>query len=105
METYRCLFFVGGEDVASSVTQIWYSLCLSDVDSRLVISRLQELVEASSLEELTKGTMKMNQGHFQRLVEVWRTWLDLSTRQGDWITEARNKRFTSFDAQEGMNLY
>ena len=105
METYRCLFFVGGEDVASSVTQIWYSLGLSDVDSRLVISRLQELVEASSLEELTKGTMKRNQGHFQRLVEVWRTWLDLSTRQGDWITEARNKRFTSFDAQEGMNLY
>ena len=72
---------------------------------RLVISRLQELVEASSLEELTKGTMKMNQGHFQRLVEVWRTWLDLSSRQGDWITEARNKRFKSFDAQEGMDLY
>ena len=75
------------------------------MDYRLVISRLQELVEASSLEELTKGTMKMNQGHFQRLVEVWRTWLDLSSRQGDWITEARNKRFTSFDAQEGMDLY
>ena len=100
-----CSFFVGGEEVASSVTQIWYSLRLSDMVYRLVISRLQELVEASSLEELTKGTMKMNQGHFQRLVEVWRTWLDLSSRQGDWITEARKKRFTSFDAQEGMNLY
>ena len=105
METYRCLFFVGGEEVASSVTQIWYSLRLSDMVYRLVISRLQELVEASSLEELTKGTMKMNHGHFQRLVEVWRTWLDLRTRQGDWITEARNKRFTSFEAQEGMDLY
>ena len=100
-----CSFFVGGEEVASSVTQIWYSLRLSDMVYRLVISRLQELVEASSLEELTKGTMKMNQGHFQRLVEVWRTWLDLSSRQEDWITEARNKRFKSFDAQEGMDLY
>ena len=87
------------------MTQIWYSLRLSDMDYRLVISRLQELVEASSLEELTKGTMKMNQDQFQRLVEVWRTWIDLSTRQGDWITEARNKGFTSFDAQEGMDLY
>lgn len=105
METYRCLFFVGGEEVASAVTQIWYSLRLSDMVYRLVISKLQELVEASSLEELTKGTMKMNQGHFQRLVEVWRTWLDLSSRQEDWITEARNKRFKSFDAQEGMDLY
>ena len=87
------------------MTHIWYSLRLNDMDYRLVISRLQELVEASSLEELTKGTMKINRGHFQRLVEVWRTWLDLSSHQGDWITEPRNKRFTSFDAQEGMELY
>ena len=94
-----------GRGVASSVRQIWYSLRLSDMDYRLVISRLKELVEASSLEELTKGTMKMNQDQFQRLVDVWRTWIDLSSHQGDWITEARNKRFTSFDAQEGMDLY
>ena len=94
-----------GRRAASSVRQIWYSLRLSDMYYRLVISRLKELVEASSLEELTKGTMKMNQDQFQRLVDVWRTWIDLSSHQGDWITEARNKRFTSFDAQEGMDLY
>ena len=73
------------------MTQIWYSLRLSDKDYRLVISKLQELVEASSLEELTEGTMKMNKDQFQRLVEVWRSWLNLSSHQGDWITEPRNK--------------
>ena len=70
-----------------------------------MISILQELVEAYSLEELTKGTMKINQDHFQRLVEVWRTWLDLSSRQGDWITEARNRGHQSPDDISGINLY
>ena len=46
------------------MTQIWYSLRLSDKDYWFVISRLQELVEASSLEELTEGTTKMNQDQF-----------------------------------------
>ena len=47
----------------------------------------------------------MDQGQLQRLAEVWQTWLDLSSRQGNWITEARNRRFEHFDAQEGMELY
>ena len=71
--------------MASSVTQIWYSLRLNDKDYCFVISMLQELIEASNLEELTKGTMQINREQFQKLVEVWRTWLDLSSRQGDWL--------------------
>ena len=91
--------------MASSVTQIWYSLRLNDKDYCLVISILQELIEASNLDELTKGTMQMNREQFQKLVEVWRTWLDLSSRQGDWITEAWNRGFTNFDDRKGMELY
>lgn len=70
-----CIFayFTGGEDVASSVTQIWYSLRLNDKDYCLVISMLQELIEAS--------------------------------RQGDWITKARNRGFTNFDDWKRMELY
>lgn len=91
--------------MASSVTQIWYSLRLNDKDYCLVISMLQELIEASNLDEPTKGTMQMNREQFQKLVEVWRTWLDLSSRQGDWITKARNRGFTNFDDRKGMELY
>ena len=91
--------------MASSVTQIWYSLRLNDKDYCLVISMLQELIEASNLDEPTKGTMQMNREQFQKLVEVWRTWLDLSSRQGDCITKARNRGFTNFDDRKGMELY
>ena len=66
---------------------------------------LEELIEASNLDEPTKGTMQMNREQFQKLVEVWSTWLDLSSRQGDWITEALNRGFTNFDDREGMGLY
>lgn len=87
------------------MTQIWYSLRLSGKDQQLVIRTLQELIQASNLEELTRGAMKMNQDQFQKLGKVWRTWLDLSSRSGDWITEARRRRFDSYDAKIGMKLY
>ena len=67
---------------------------------------LQELIDASSLEELTKGTMKIEQDHLHKLVQVWRTWLDLSSRDGDWITESR-RQILQIDprTKEGINLY
>ena len=85
--------------------QIWYSLRLTDEDFQLVFCKLQELIEASSLEELTGGAMKMNQRQFQRIAEVWRTWLQLSSRQGDWITEARRRQFENPTARIGKDLY
>ena len=91
--------------MASSVTQIWYSLRLSQEDFQLVIRTLQELIDAPTLEELTGGAMKMNQRQFQRIVEVWRTWLQLSSRKGDWITEARRRQFDNRFAKEGMDFY
>ena len=91
--------------MASSVTQIWYSLRLSEEDFQLVIRTLRELTEAASLEELTGGAMKMNQVQLEGILEVWRTWLQLSSRKGDWITQARNKRFQNFEDLQGMNLY
>ena len=59
------------------MTQIWYSLRLSEEDFTLVMGTLQELIHASSLEELTRGTMKLEQDHLHTLVQVWRTWLHL----------------------------
>ena len=59
---------VGGEQIAKSVTQIWYSLRLSEEDFKLVMCTLQELIQASSVEELIKGTMTMEQDHLRTLV-------------------------------------
>ena len=91
--------------MASSVTQIWYSLRLSEEDFQLVIRTLQELNEASSLEELTGGAMKINQRQSKRISEVWCTWLQLSSRGGDWITDARRRQFEKSDAKDGIDFY
>ena len=85
------------------MTQIWYSLRLSEVDFKLLMRTLQELIHASSLEELTRGTMKMDQDHLRILVQVWRIWLHLSSREGDWITEERRVIIGSI--AEGIKLY
>ena len=88
------------------MTQIWYSLQLSEEDYKLVMRTLQELIHASSLEELTKGAMKIEQDYLHKLVQVWRTWLDLSSREGDWITEARQRRFDNDPgSKDGIDLY
>ena len=45
------------------MTQISLSLRLNEEDFRLVMHALQELIHASSLEDLTRGTMKIEQDH------------------------------------------
>ena len=88
------------------MTQIWYSLRLSEGNFRLVMHTIQELIHASSIEELTGGTMMMEKDHFHKLVQVWRTWLELSSREGDWITEERRKMFEKDrGSKDGIDLY
>ena len=47
----------------------------------------------------------MEQDHLRRLVQVWRTWLELSSREGDWITEERQRILKSRDSEDGIKLY
>ena len=48
----------------------------------------------------------MKQDHLHTLVQVWRTWLELSSREGDWITEERRTIFESYPGSpEGIKLY
>ena len=96
----------GGEQMAKSVTQMWYSLRLSEEDFTLVMRTLQELIHASSLGELTRGTMTMEQDHLRTLVQVWRTWLHLASREGEWIAEERRRIVESHPgSEEGIKLY
>ena len=48
----------------------------------------------------------MEQDHFHKLAQVWRAWLDLSSREGGWITEERRRMFENDRyAKDGMDLY
>ena len=49
--------------------------------------------------------MTMEQDHLHTLVQVWRTWLQLGSREGDWITEERRKIIRHPDSEEGIKLY
>ena len=50
--------------------------------------------------------MTMEQDHLHRLVQVWRTWLHLGSREGEWITEERQRRVESDPgSEEGNKLY
>ena len=92
--------------MANSVTQIWYSLRLNEEDFVLVMRTLQELIHASSLEELTRGTMTIDHDHLRTLVQVWRTWLHLGSREGEWIREERRRMFEKDrSSKDGMDLY
>lgn len=46
------------------------------------------------------------QNQFQKLVQVWRTWLDLSARTEDWITDARRRWFKKEPGTgDGIDMY
>ena len=48
----------------------------------------------------------MEQDYLHTLVLVWRAWLDLSSREGDWITEERRRIAVRHpDSEEGIKLY
>ena len=48
----------------------------------------------------------MEQDDLRTLVHVWRTWLHLGYREGDWITEERRRRTASHPgSKEGIELY
>ena len=50
--------------------------------------------------------MKIEQDHLHKLVQVWRNWLELSTREEDWITENPRKMFgNDRGSKDGIDLY
>ena len=99
-------FFVGGDDVASTVVRVWYSVCISEEDFAFLTSELQDLVTADELRTLTGGLMEVSADQLSQLKSVWTTWLRLSRRKGPWVEELRHKR-NSFDLEreDGISHY
>ncbi|KAK3728236.1 hypothetical protein QZH41_007230 [Actinostola sp. cb2023] len=91
------------KDDAESVTQAWYSLYLSQDVHTLVVGCLEDLVRISNLEVITRGIMKIDgdADQFDKLKEVWKTWLRLSIRQENNMSHQRRQIFAT-DAQDGM---
>lgn len=76
--------------------RVWYSLRISQSDFVLLTSALEELLAASDHDVSTLTNEFMNMVAPDQLCElkrVWKTWLQLSTRRGRWVTERRKAAF------------
>ena len=68
-DTFR---LAGQNDGIGTVIRIWYSLRISESDFLLLMSGLQDLLDASDLNTLTNGFMKMvSVDQLGKLKGVW----------------------------------
>ena len=76
-----------------AITQIWYSIFLSQNHFQLLTSTLRELTKSKNIKELTDGVIEIRQEQFLRLQKVWRTWLEMSYWTEPWIETQRKNLF------------
>ena len=97
---------VGGPKKAKTVTQVWYSLRISEHTYSFLKNALQRLTQGTSLEDLTGGVMAADEGHFASMKNVWLKWLDLSAKSEPWVVAGRNDTFKQ-DPQvsEGLSIF
>ena len=97
---------VGGPKKAKTVTQVWYSLRISEHTYSFLKNALQQLTTATSLEELTGGVMAADKQQFASLKNVWLKWLDLSAKSEPWVVAGREDVFMQDPkVLEGLPLF
>ena len=89
------LFTLQGENktVVEAITQIWYSIFLSQNHFQLLTSTLRELANSKNIKELTDGVIEIPQEQFLRLQNVWSNWLKMSSWTEPWIETERKDIF------------
>ena len=74
------------------MTEIWYSILLSDQTYTSLCTCLQELIHVACSEVLslnTSGLLVLDDNHLTELKSVWKMWLDLNVRKTIWIQKQR----------------
>lgn len=100
------MLYKGGDDMASAVIHIWYSLRISEKDFTSLLLALQELVDCTELHTLTEEFMDIPDDQLIQLKDVWNTWLRLAQREGSWVTKLRQEANSGdFGREEGINHY
>ncbi|KAL9975685.1 hypothetical protein ACROYT_G012875 [Oculina patagonica] len=88
------MLYKGGSEAVDAVIRVWYSLRISEFDFSQLMSALEELVTTRDLKTLAGDLMNIaSPGQLSELKRVWRTWAQLSTRKGRWVTERREAAF------------
>ena len=81
-------------EAVDTVIRVWYSLRILESDFLLLMLALDDLWAADDLSTLTSDFMNVaTPEQLHELKKVWETWIQLSTREGCWVTERRNAAF------------
>ena len=87
-------FTLGDLAIEKTVTEIWYSVLLSETTYKSLHASLQELIHFASAPNLqlkTAGLITINEMQFKQLQEVWKTWLGLRVQGTKWIQKQRGE--------------
>ena len=81
-----------------AVTEIWYSILLSQATYECLRTSLEELIcftSAQNLQSKTAGLISVDEMQFKLLQDVWKTWLGLRVQGTKWIQKQREKSINS----------
>ncbi len=84
----------GDLKIEKTVTEIWYSILLSEAAYESLRTSLEELISFRSAQDLhskTGGLITIDETQFKQLQQVWKTWLGLRVKGTNWIQRQRKK--------------
>ena len=87
-------FTIGDMGVEKPMTEIWYSILLTQETYELLRTSLEELISFTSAQNLlskTAGLISVDEMHFKQLRRVWKTWLGLRVQGTKWIQKQRKE--------------
>ncbi len=85
---------LGDLGIEKAVTEIWYSIQLSEATYKYLRTSLEDLISFTSVQNLhskTTGLITIDQMQFEQLQEVWKTWLSLRVQGTNWIQKQRKE--------------
>ncbi|XP_028390718.1 uncharacterized protein LOC114515626 [Dendronephthya gigantea] len=97
------------KSVSKIVTEIWYSLSLSEKSYNYLSTSLKGLLDFKSAKYFmnsTDGIVNLNESCFKEFQEVWRRWLDLRVEGASTIRKQREATMNAdFSSNEGKRNY
>jgi hypothetical protein len=88
------------------ITELWYSISLSESTYKCLTKTLEELIKIRSSEDLkaeTSGLIKIEEKHLKKLQDVWKKWLHLRVQGTDWIQKQRAEGLRRSELKGGLN--
>ena len=86
--------FLGDSSASNVITEIWYSLSLSEKTYNYLYASLNGLLQLKSaidLRSATCGIISVDAIHFKKLQEIWRRWLQIKVKGTKNIAKQREE--------------